>query len=137
MSASLAKRNYFIQLTLLTLALFGIGAGVLQSIFPEYNFSGYPFVAIYFFMFGIFQALMFEAWHKRAPGKLMHFYLVVKTIKLVFSIAFMLIYCIAVRENLKGFVLTFVAYYLIYMIHDTWFFFTYEVSRKQNNKKRK
>lgn len=46
----------------------------------------------------------------------------------------MLVYCVAVREEAMTFLLTFIANYLIYLIYDSWFFFTFEVNRKLKKK---
>lgn len=48
----------------------------------------------------------------------------------------MLVYCVAVREEAKEFLLTFIANYLIYLTYDSWFFFTFEMNRKLKKKKR-
>ena len=37
----------------------------------------------------------------------------------------------------KEFLLTFIVNYLIYLIYDSWFFFTFEANRKLKKKKRK
>ena len=47
----------------------------------------------------------------------------------------MLTYCVAVRQEAKLFLLTFIANYLIYLIYDSWFFFTFEANRKLKKKK--
>ena len=44
---------------------------------------------------------------------------------------------VAVREEAKEFLLTFIVNYLIYLIYDSWFFFTFEANRKLKKKKRK
>lgn len=46
----------------------------------------------------------------------------------------MLVYCVAVREEARAFLLTFIANYLIYLIYDSWFFFTFEANRKLKKK---
>lgn len=57
---------------------------------------------------------------------------------MILSIILVLIYCIAVREEAKAFLLTFISFYLIYLIFETWFFFSFEVNqkRKKQNKKK-
>lgn len=51
------------------------------------------------------------------------------------SMIVMLVYCIAVREEAKEFLLTFIANYLIYLIFDSWFYFNFEANRKLKKKK--
>ena len=46
--------------------------------------------------------------------------------------------CNKLREEAKAFLLTFISFYLIYLILETWFFFSFEVNqkRKKQNKKK-
>ena len=46
--------------------------------------------------------------------------------------------CNKLREEAKAFLLTFISFYLIYLIFETWFFFSFEVNqkRKKQNKKK-
>ena len=45
-----------------------------------------------------------------------------------------MIYCLAVREEAKAFLLTFISFYLLYLIYETWFFFSFEVNLKRKKK---
>ena len=108
MSISLTKRNFLYQITLLTLIAGWVGAGILHYLLPGHYFGGYPFIPVYFFLFGLFEISMFDACRKHAP----------------------------VREEAKLFLLTFILYYIVYLIYETWFFFTYEVGKKQKKEKK-
>ena len=54
MSISLTKRNFLYQITLLTLIAGWVGAGILHYLLPGHYFGGYPFIPVYFFLFGLF-----------------------------------------------------------------------------------
>ena len=58
---------------------------------------------------------------------------------MILSIILVLIYCLAVREEAKAFLLTFISFYLLYLIYETWFFFSFEVNlkRKKKNKNKR
>ena len=71
------------------------------------------------------------------PGRMLQIYLLMRVMRMLASIIVMLVYCVAVREEAKGFLLTFIANYLIYLIYDSWFFFTFEANRKLKKKMRK
>lgn len=135
MSISLTKRNFLYQITLLTLIAGWTGAGILHYALPGYYFGGYPFIPVYFFLFGFFEISMFDACRKHVPQKMVLLYLAMKMMKMLFSILFLLVYCIAVREEAKLFLLTFIIYYIVYLIYESWFFFTYEIGKKQKNRK--
>lgn len=102
---------------------------------PGHYFGGYPFIPVYFFLFGFFEISMFDACRKHVPHKMVLLYLAMKMMKMLFSILFLLVYCIAVREEAKLFLLTFIIYYIVYLIYESWFFFTYEIGKKQKNRK--
>ena len=70
------------------------------------------------------------------PGRLLQIYLLMRVMRMLASIIVMLVYCVAVREEAKEFLLTFIANYLIYLTYDSWFFFTFEMNRKLKKKKR-
>ena len=61
MSISLTKRNFLYQITLLTLIAGWVGAGILHYLLPGHYFGGYPFIPVYFFLFGLFEISMFDA----------------------------------------------------------------------------
>lgn len=57
MSISLTKRNFLYQITLLTLIAGWVGAGILHYLLPGHYFGGYPFIPVYFFLFGLLKYL--------------------------------------------------------------------------------
>ena len=67
---------------------------------------------------------------------MLQIYLLMRVMRMLASIIVMLVYCVAVREEAKEFLLTFIANYLIYLTYDSWFFFTFEMNRKLKKKKR-
>ncbi|MCD7790698.1 MAG: hypothetical protein LUH55_09280, partial [Bacteroides thetaiotaomicron] len=97
-------------------------------------FGGYPFIPVYFYIFGLFSIYMFDACRRHAPQKLSLLYLAMKMIKMILSLILLLIYCLAVREEAKAFLLTFISFYLLYLIYETWFFFSFEVNLKRKKK---
>lgn len=121
---SITKRNYLWQVALLTVLVGGIGGWVYYSVFPHHYFGGYPLIPAFFLVFGVFMINMVESCRYRMPGRMLA------------SIIVMLVYCVAVREEAKEFLLTFIANYLIYLTYDSWFFFTFEMNRKLKKKKR-
>ena len=80
---------------------------------------------------------MFDACRLHAPQRMLLLYLAIKMVKMILSIILVLIYCLAVREEAKAFLLTFISFYLIYLIFETWFFFSFEVNRKLKKKNKK
>ena len=132
---TITKRNYLLQTTLLTVLVGGIGGWAYYSVNPHHYFGGYPLIPLFFFVFGVFMINMTESCRHRMPGRMLQIYLLMRVMRMLASIIVMLIYCVIVREESKGFLLTFIANYLIYLIYDSWFFFTFEANRKMKKKK--
>lgn len=121
--------------TVLLTALTGIlGGWAYFSINPHHYFGGYPLIPFFFFVFGAFTINMTENCRQRMPGRMLQIYLLIRVMRMLVSMIVMLIYCVVVREEARAFLLTFIANYLIYLIYDSWFFFTFEASRKLKKK---
>ena len=136
MSISLTKRNFLIQLTILTLVVGWCGAGILHYVLPEHYFDGYPFIPVYFFLFGVFEIAMFDACRKYAPNRLLQLYMAVKILKMLFAIFFLIAYCVIVRKDKAAFILTFIVFYIIYLIDETFFFLSFEMKKKLKKRKK-
>ena len=98
MSISLTKRNFLYQITLLTLIAGWVGAGILHYLLPGHYFGGYPFIPVYFFLFGLFEISMFDACRKHAPQKMLLLYMAMKVMKMLLSVILLVVYCFAVQE---------------------------------------
>ena len=135
---SKTKRNFIALNTLFAILSGAAGAVILHIALPGHYFGGYPFIPIYFYFFGLFSIYAFDACRRHAPQRMLLLYLATKMIKMILSLILLLIYCLAVREEAKAFLLTFISFYLLYLIYETWFFFSFEVNlkRKKKNKKK-
>lgn len=134
---SKTKRNFIGLLTLFTVLSGLAGALILHEALPGHYFGGYPFIPVYFYLFGLFGIYMFDACRRHSPQKLVLLYMGMKVIKMVLSIFLLLIYCIAVHEEARAFLLTFILFYLLYLIYEMWFFFSFEVNRERKKNKNK
>lgn len=130
MSISLTKKLYLSWFTLLMfVASWTIGPAIAIWI-PEHYFEWYPFIPVFFYIFGWFTIYMFEACRRYAPQKIQLVYLGTKGIKMFFSLIILLIYAVKVEEKKVEFFLTFFVFYIITLIFDSWFFFHYERGQK-------
>lgn len=136
MSISITKRNYLWQTALLTILVGGVGGFVYFNIFPHHYFGGYPIIPIFFFLFGVFTISMTEMCRKHSPNRMLQVYLLMKVMRMLLSIIVMAAYCVVVREEALAFLVSFIINYLIYLIYDSWFFFTFEMNQKLKKKKR-
>jgi hypothetical protein len=130
MSISLTKKLFVTWFTVLIL-VFGWTIGpILATRFPEHYFEWYPFIPVFFYIFGWFDISIFEACRRYAPQKMQLVYLGTKAIKMFFSLMVLLIYAVKVEEKKVEFFLTFFAFYLISLAFESWFFYRYERGNK-------
>lgn len=134
---NITKRNFIGLHTLFAILSAILGAVVLHFVLRGNYFSEYPIIPVYFYLFGLLSIYLFDECRLRTPRKLLLLYLVVKMVKLIFSILLIFIYYLVVREDIKTFLLTFLSFYLIYLIFETWLFFYFELNRKLKKKNKK
>jgi len=132
MSISQTKKLFITWYTLLMLVTgWTIGPAIALWI-PEHYFEWYPFIPVFFYIFGWFTIYMFEACRRYAPKKIQLVYLGTKSIKMLFSLMVLLIYAIKVEEKRVEFFLTFFVFYIISLVFESWFFFRFEREQKGN-----
>ena len=100
---SKTKRNFIELHTLFGIISAALGAIILHFALPGHYFGGYPFIPVYFYLFGLFSIYMFDACRRHAPQRMLLLYLAMKMIKMILSLILVLIYCLAVREEAKAF----------------------------------
>ena len=112
---TITKRNYLLHTALLTVLIGIVGGWAYFSINPHHYFGGYPLIPLFFFVFGVFMINMTESCRHRMPGRMLQIYLLMRVMRMLVSMIVMLVYCVAVREEARAFLLTFIANYLIYL----------------------
>ena len=132
---TITKRNYLLHTALLTVLIGIVGGWAYFSINPHHYFGGYPLISPFFFFFGGFLIYMNESFRHRMPGPMFQIFLLKGVVGMVVSMIVVLGYFVAGREEARAFLLTFIANYLIYLIYDSWFFFTFEANRKLKKKR--
>ena len=130
MSISLTKKLFITWYTLLVLVAGWTIGPAIAFFLPEHYFEWYPFIPVFFYIFGWFTISMFEFCRCHAPQKVQLVYLGTKGIKMFFSLMILLIYAVKVEEYKVEFFLTFFVFYLISMFFESWFFYKYERGKK-------
>ena len=131
MSTSPTKKLFVTWYTLLMLlAGWSIGPTI-ATLMPGHYFDWYPFIPIFFYIFGWFTISMFETCRKFAPLKMQLVYLGTKAIKMFLSLIILLIYVVKVEEKKVEFFITFLVFYLISLVFESWFFYRYEQGKKK------
>ena len=131
MGISITKRNYLLQSAFLTLIVGGIGAFLYHAFAPQQYFSIYPVISLFFFLVGWITIGLVEKCRSFSPNRVLQAYLLVKVVRMLLTVLFIVIYCVILRDGILPFVLAFVVNYLIYLVYDSWFFFTSELKLKK------
>ena len=126
MSISLTKKLFVTWFTVLILVSGWTIGPILATWFPEHYFEWYPFIPVFFYIFGYFDISIFDFCRRYAPQKMQLVYLGTKAIKMLFSLMVLLIYAVKVEEKKVEFFLTFFVFYLISLAFESWFFYRYE-----------
>jgi uncharacterized membrane protein YqjE len=79
---------------------------------------------------GLFGVWVYNWSLQNAPAKTAFIYLAVRVITIIVSVLGALIYCIFDRKEAVVFLLTFAIIYVMYLIFETWFYYTFEFSQK-------
>lgn len=139
MGNSRKKRTYLICLTVFSLVAGIIGALLLQYGWPGLYFDAYPFIPVYFYIFGFTLVYMFERIRKNIQNKSLMLYISIRMMKLLISIIVLVVYGLLIQVQIKEFMFTFIVFYLLFLVFDTYFFFkfeTNEIKRLQEEKKK-
>lgn len=140
MKKKILNRNYLIILTILTLVTGIGGAVILQYALPEHYFSAYPFIPVYFYIFDFIYIYLFEHIRRNIQNKTLLLYSSLRMMKLMTSVILLVVYGFWVDVQVKEFLITFIIFYLVYLIFETLFFFNFEIrlsgrlKRKEYNK---
>ena len=131
MSISLTKKLFVTWFTILILVSGWTFGPILTTWFAEHYFEWYPYIPVFFYIFGGFVISILETCRRYAPQKMQLVYLGTKAIKMLFSLMVLLIYAVKVEEKKVEFFLTFFAFYLICLAFESWFFYRYDRGNKK------
>jgi hypothetical protein len=126
----LAKQ--LMSLFTLTILLFGWGGWViLKNIFPNEQFSWYLYIPIMFFLMGNLLIIILAKNYKLEAKKLVNLYMVIKLVKLVIAMIYILAFYFVVKDDLRAFGLVFAAFYAIYIACEFYIFYSIEKQIKK------
>lgn len=135
MNISITKRRFIIIKTILAVIM-GVGIGlVIKYWFPEHYFNWYPAIPIYFYLFGWYYIMKFDACRRNTPGKILSVYIGMKVVKMLISMLLILFYILFVKVHKEDFILTFFLFYLFSLTYESCFFYLFEsnLKKKKNN----
>lgn len=110
-----------------------IGA-LLYYVLPQF-YPAWYFQIVFFFLILESLLMYFVASGSKnvTSKKMVNIYMLSKVIKIIASLGFIAIYAIAVKENVKNFVLIFVVFYALYLFLEIFLFSKIEKRLKDKN----
>ena len=129
-----AKKKFIRNLTILTLGITALVVLVFQLFFPERYFVCFPFIPLYFYLFGLCYINVFMLVYRHDGSKLVPLFLLCRGIKMVLSILVLIISGALARQHLLAIAIAFAVYYLISLVFETRFFFRLELKLKYHKK---
>lgn len=101
---------------------------------PTSAIDAYPFIPLVFYFSGIVLVQTLYRLDKTNPRKLVNVYMLLKLLKMVIAGIMALIYLLVLHTPLKPFIIVFAAFYMLYILFETYVFYSIE---KQIKKERK
>ena len=116
---------------LVMLILGWTGWGILKNLYPTEAFTWYPYIPCTFFLIGIFMIVILAKNYRKEAKKLVNLYMILKFIKLVMAMIYLLAFYFIVRKDIRVFGLVFATYYAIYIGIETYIFYSIEKQIKK------
>lgn len=126
--------TYTWQAIVLTLVTGAAGSQVYSHLCPTNSQSGLAAILLFFLITGVVMTAVTDRGRARAPQRTAQIFLLAKGARMILAVIAMAAYCIGRPTEAKGFLLTAMAYYLIYLIYDSWFFSHYGQTAKRKTK---
>ena len=124
------KKKFIRNLTILTCGIFVFTILIFQLFFPEHYFVCYPFIPLYFYLFGLLFGYVFSFVYQYNEKKVLPMLLVFRGIKFFLTLVAVIGCGIVARHHIISFGLIVGIYYLIYLAIETYFFFCMETEIK-------
>ena len=128
------KAKFFKEISLFTALICIVAALVYGFIAPSVYTAAFPFMVVFFYVFGFIGFSVYNRGLKNAPIKATNYYLTVRMIKMLIAILGTFIYGIVARGELVVFVITLAVLYLLYLLFETWFYYTLNVAGNKKSK---
>ena len=110
--------QFFVSLTLLTLALAGIAWLLDYMLLQQVVSQAYPFILILFYLVTAVVHIVLLRITYLSPRRFVSYFMLATLGKLVIYFTAVLIYIFTFQENILAFILTFLAIYLFYTVFE-------------------
>ena len=104
------------------------------ALMPAGVIEAYPFIPLVFYFSGIVLVQTLYRLDKTNPRKLVNVYMLLKLLKMVIAGIMALIYLLVLHTPLKPFIIVFAAFYMLYLLFETFVFYSFEKQLKKVRK---
>lgn len=104
------------------------------ALMPAGVIEAYPFIPLVFYFSGIVLVQTLYRLDKTNPRKLVNVYMLLKLLKMVIAGIMALIYLLVLHTPLKPFIIVFAAFYMLYLLFETFVFYSFEKQLKKERK---
>ena len=104
------------------------------ALMPAGVIEAYPFIPLVFYFSGIVLVQTLYRLDKTNPRKLVNVYMLLKLLKMVIAGIMALIYLLVLHAPLKPFIIVFAAFYMLYLLFETFVFYSFEKQLKKERK---
>ena len=126
-------RSKFILILTVVILITGFGIKYLiTEALPQYSFSAFPIIPVFFFLLGLALIYILTGITSTDGKKLVNKYMLMRVIKVLTSLAFLLIYWLINKTEIRNFALAFIVFYMIFLIFETWVYLQAEKNLKKN-----
>ena len=126
-------RSKFILILTAVILITGFGLKYLiTEALPQYSFSAFTSIPVFFFLLGLGLIYMLTAINNTDGKKLVNKYMLMRVIKVLSSLAFLLVYWLINKREIKNFAVAFIVFYMIFLIFETWVYLQMEKNMKKN-----
>jgi hypothetical protein len=113
-----------------------IGGGIwalLHYVFPAYYPDWYGAILLFFLIVEILiiTYVYLQSRKKEKPQKMVNVYLLTKVVKMLLALTFVTVYVLAVKEQVKNFVLVFMIFYIVFLAIESRLFIQIEKHLKK------
>ena len=126
-------RSKFILILTAVILITGFGLKYLiTEALPQYSFSAFTSIPVFFFLLGLGLIYMLTAINNTDGKKLVNKYMLMRVIKVLSSLAFLLVYWLINKREIKNLAVAFIVFYMIFLIFETWVYLQVEKKMKKD-----
>ena len=126
-------RSKFILILTAVILITGFGLKYLiTEALPQYSFSAFTSIPVFFFLLGLGLIYTLTGINNTDGKKLVNKYMLMRVIKVLSSLAFLLVYWLINKREIKNMAVAFIVFYMIFLIFETWVYLQVEKKMKKN-----